>query len=105
MTYFMGLGRQFSDQEIEFHIDLSLMPVAQKQRPISLCLRDKVEEHLKELLEKDIEGPLDSTEPHEWVSNAMVTRKKESGQIRLNVDIRHVNLAIKPKTLCTTHRQ
>ena len=39
---------------------------------------------------------LDLTEPHEWVSNAMITGKKESGLIRLNVDMRHVNLAIKP---------
>ena len=36
------------------------MPVVQRQRPIPLGLRDKVEEHLKELLENDIiEGPLD----------------------------------------------
>ena len=73
------------------------MPVVQKQRPIPLGLWDKVEEHLKELLENDIiEGPLDSTEPHEWVSNAMITRKKEGEQICLNVDMRHVNLALKP---------
>ena len=101
---FHGIGK-FSDQEIEFHIDPSIMPVVQKQRPMPLGLQDKVEEHLKELLENDIiEGPLDSTEPHEWVSNAMITPKKESGQIRLNVDMRHVNLAIKP-THCTTHCQ
>ena len=43
---------------------------------------------LKELIENDIiEGPLDSTESHEWVSNAMITHKKESGQIYLNVDM------------------
>ena len=91
---FHGIGK-FS--EIEFHIDPSVMPAAQKQRPIPLGLRNKVEEHLKELLRNDIiEGLLDSTEPHEWVSNAMITRKKESGHIRLNVDMRHVNLAIKP---------
>ena len=93
---FHGIGK-FSDQEIEFDVDPSVMPVVQKQRPIPLGLQDKVEEHLKELLENDIiEGPLDSTEPHEWVSNAMITRKKESGQIPLNVDMRYVNLAIKP---------
>ena len=93
---FHGIGK-FSDQEIEFHIDPSVMPVLQKQRPIPLGLRDKVEEHLKELLENDIiEGPLDSSEPHEWVSNAMITRKKEGGHICLNVDMRHVNFAIKP---------
>ena len=70
-----------------------------KQQPISLSLQDKVEKHLKESLENDItEGPLDSSVPHEWVnvSNAMITRIKESGQIRLNVDMQHVNIAIKP---------
>ena len=64
------------------------MPVVQKQRPIPLGLQDKVEEHLKELLENDIiEGPLDSSEPYEWVSNAMITRKKERSQICSNVDM------------------
>ena len=64
---FHGIGK-FSGQEIEFHIDPSFTPVVQRQRPIPLGLRDKVEEHLKELLENDIiEGPLDSTEPHQWV--------------------------------------
>ena len=81
---FHGIGK-FSDQGIEFHIDPSVTPVVQKQRPIPLNLRDKVLEHLKELLENDIiEGPLDSSEPHEWVSNAMITRKKEGGQIRFS---------------------
>ena len=93
---FHGIEK-FRNQEIEFQIDPSVMPVVQKQRPIPLGLRDKIEEHLKELLENDIiEGSLDSSEPHEWVSNAMITRKKEGEQIRLNVDMRHVNLAIKP---------
>ena len=42
------------------------MPVVQKQRPIPLGLPDKVEEHLKELLENDIiGGPLDLSEPCE----------------------------------------
>ena len=54
-----GIGK-FSDQETEFHIDPNVRPVVQKQLPISLGLPDKVEEHLKELLENDItEGPLD----------------------------------------------
>ena len=34
---FHGIGK-FSDQEIEFHIDLSVRPVLQKQRPIPLGL-------------------------------------------------------------------
>ena len=46
---FHGIGK-FSDQEIEFHIDPSDMPVVQKQRTIPLDLQDKVEEHLKELI-------------------------------------------------------
>ena len=46
---FHGTGK-FSDQEI----DPTFTPVVQKQRPIPLSLRDKVEEHLKELLENDI---------------------------------------------------
>ena len=50
---FHGIGK-FSNQEVEFHIDPSVMPVVQKQRPIPLGLRGKVEEHLKELLENDI---------------------------------------------------
>ena len=90
---FKGIG-QFSEEEVDFHIDHKVKPVVQKERLIPLGLRDKVSKHLEELKADDvIEGPLDSTEPHEWVSNVRLTRKSD-GQIRMNLDMRHANTAI-----------
>ena len=35
----------------------------------------------------------------EWLSNVVVTEKKDSGQIRMNIDMRHANVAIKESHL------
>jgi len=48
-----------------------------------------------ELKENDvIEGLLDPNENMDWISNVVVTQKA-NGQIRMNLDMRHANLAIK----------
>ena len=94
---FHGVG-SFNGEEIEFKIDESVTPVVQRNRPIALAYRERVEEHIKELIDNDIiEGPLDSTEPLEWVSNVVITGKKwgDGSNIRLNVDMRDANKAIK----------
>ena len=41
-----------------------------------------------------IKGPLDPAEPMDWISNVVVTEKRDTGKIRMNIDLRHVNLAI-----------
>ena len=49
-----------------------------------------------ELKKNDIiEGPLEPAEPIEWISNIVVTEKKDTGKIWMNIDLRHANIAIK----------
>ena len=92
---FQGIGK-FSDQEIRFNVDPTVKPVVQRERPVPLGYRPRLSEHLKELRDNDvIEGPLDSTVPHDWVSNVIITEKKSTGKIRMNVDMRHANIAIR----------
>ena len=81
---------------MDFIIDSSVRPVVQRERPVPLAYRERLSNHLAELKENDIiEGPLDPTEQIDWISNIVVTEKKNSGKIRMNIDLRHVNVAIK----------
>ena len=73
---FHGVG-SFNGDEIKSKIDPDAVPVVQKARPIPLAYREKIEKHLKELKDNDIiEGPLDSDEPLEWLSNIVITNQK-----------------------------
>lgn len=88
---FHGVGL-FKREEIKFEIDESVTPVVHRNRPIALAYRERVEKHIKELIDNDIiegQGSLDSTEPLEWVSNGVITGKKwrDGSNIRLNVDV------------------
>ena len=88
--------RKFSDLEIRFNVDPTVKPVVQRERPVPLGYRPRLSEHLKELKDNDvIEGPLDSTVPHDWVSSVIITEKKSTGKIHMNVDMRHANIAIR----------
>ena len=92
---FKGIGK-FADQEVKFQVDTNVRPIAQKERQIPLGYRDRLEKHLKELKDYDvIEALLKGGEPHDWVSNVIITEKKNTGQIRMTVDMRHANTAIK----------
>ena len=93
-TLFEGIGK-FNKSEINFDIDESIKPTVQKERPIPFAFRKQVSDHLKELRDNDIiEGPLDPSVNLDWISKVVIT-KKPSGQIRMNLDMRHANLAIK----------
>lgn len=88
---FHGVGL-FKREEIKFEIDESVTPVVHRNRPIALAYRERVEKHIKELIDNDIiegQGSLDSTEPLEWVSNGVITGKmwRDGSNIRLNVDV------------------
>ena len=50
---FQGLGK-LKDREIKFHIDESVVPVAQSPRRIPFHLRDKVEKELERLEKMDV---------------------------------------------------
>lgn len=88
---FNGIGK-LKDREITLHIDDSIPPVAQPHRRIPFHLREKVEKEILRLEELDIIEKVDG--PTEWVSPIVVAPKK-TGEIRICVDMRQANRAIK----------
>ena len=79
----------------KLYIDKNVAPVAQRLRRYPLNLRNKINEELEKLLSKDFIEPVDK--PSEWISNLVITPKKD-GSVRLCLDARMPNKAIKRKT-------
>ena len=87
---FKGAGK-LKGFQAKLHFDESVKPVAQKLRPPSYGLRDKIEQKLEELMDCDFIEPVKGPTP--WVSPVVVVPKR-SGDIRLCVDMRKANEAI-----------
>ena len=85
-----GVGK-LKGYSAKLHVDETVKPVAQKQRPIPFGLRGKVEAKLDELVSADIIEPVEGPTP--WVSPVVVV-PKPGGDIRLCVDMRKANEAI-----------
>ena len=85
-------GGLLKGYEHKIYIDHTVKPVAQRLRRYPYQLRDKINKELDRLFELDfiekVEGPA------EWISNMVVAPKKD-GSIRLCLDARAVNTAIK----------
>lgn len=89
---FTGLGK-LKNVKIKLHIDKSVPPVAQKHRRIPFHVRKQ----LKEQIEKDVKnGVIEKVEgPTPWVSPLVIVPKKQPGAVRVCVDMRRPNEAIK----------
>lgn len=81
--------------KIHIPIDKSVQPVVQRFRRLPFATLERVEDKLKELLAKDIIEKV--SEPSRWVS-PMVVVIKDSGDIRLCIDMRQVNKAVLRET-------
>ncbi|XP_055628651.1 uncharacterized protein LOC129770061 isoform X2 [Toxorhynchites rutilus septentrionalis] len=81
--------------KIHIPVDMSVEPVAQRFRRLPFATLQRVDGKLKELLSKDIIERV--VEPSRWVS-PMVVVVKDSGDIRLCIDMRKVNKAILRET-------
>ena len=90
---FTGIGKL---NKYRYHIqaDMSVSPVAIPHRRIPFHMRDKVVQELDRLLECDIIEKVENT-PTPWVSPITVVPKRNSEAIRICVDMRNVNTAIK----------
>ena len=86
-----GIGK-LKDFQLKIPIDPEIQPVAQKMRRIPYHLRDKLTEKLEELVELDIIERVEG--PSSWVSPVVVV-PKSSGDIRLCIDMRQANTAVK----------
>ena len=88
---FNGIGR-LKDVEVQLHIDSTVEPVAQRARRIPFHIRKKVETELSNLEQQGIIERADGPTP--WVSPLVVAPKKDGG-VRICVDMRMANRAIK----------
>ncbi|XP_037970244.2 uncharacterized protein K02A2.6-like [Plutella xylostella] len=82
---------KFKDVLVTIPIDETVKPVIQPYRRIPIPLEEKVEMKLNELLKKDIIEVVKG--PSNWIS-PIVPVLKETGEIRLCVDMRRANAAI-----------
>ena len=82
------------DFELTLHIDKSVSPAEQPSRKISYNLKQKLLEKLIEIEENDV---IEKIEGHAtWVSPLVIVPKCD-GNIRIIVDMRVTNQAIKRK--------
>uniref|UniRef100_A0A8D8CKC9 Uncharacterized protein K02A2.6 n=2 Tax=Culex pipiens TaxID=7175 RepID=A0A8D8CKC9_CULPI len=76
-------------------IDKEVQPVQQPYRRPPIALEEKIKHKLESLLEQDIIEPVKG--PSAWVS-PMVPVIKDSGEIRLCIDMRQANQAVRRET-------
>ncbi|CAC5397235.1 unnamed protein product [Mytilus coruscus] len=89
---FTGVGKLKSFQ-LQIPIDPDVEPVIQPMRRVPFNLRDKLAKKLDELLDLDIIEHVN--EPSQWVSPVVVVPKRSGDDIRLCVDMRQSNTAVK----------
>lgn len=92
-TVFNNTIGKLKDYEVKLHIDKSIPPVAQRERRIPFALREKVNKELEKLERAGIIEDV-TDEPTPWL-NPLVIVPKSDGTIRLCVDMRCANKAIK----------
>ena len=85
-----GLGR--FEGKVKLEIDPSIQPVRMPARKLPLALKGKVKEHIHQLVDKKVLIPVST--PTDWTSS-MVIVKKNNGKIRLCIDPKPLNNALK----------
>ena len=81
-------------EQIKLNIDQPQSPKAQPQKRIPYHVRDKIESALDELENNDIIKRVPENQPTPWVFPIVVVLKKD-GNVRICVDMRLANEAIK----------
>ena len=81
-------------EEYEYHItvDPSVKPVVHPPRRVPLELKERLREQLNEMKEKGIISEV--TQPTDWV-NSIVVKEKPNGKLRICLDPRDLNNALK----------
>lgn len=82
--------------QVSIPIDVSVAPIAQPYRRVPIPILEKVNTKLDELIEDDIIEQVDAVNA-DWIS-PLVIIPKENGDIRMCVDMRRANEAIKPES-------
>ena len=90
---FSGLGK-LKGVKVKLNVDPDAKGAVQKQRRISLPLKDKFDQILNKWEEMDIIEDV-GDEPTDWCSNVVLTPKKDGENIRASLDITDANKYIK----------
>ena len=93
---FSGLGK-LRRVKVKLHVDADGKSAMQKQRRISLPLKDKFDEILDKWEEMDIIEDV-GNKPTKWCSNVVLTPKEDGENIRANLDITDANKYIERTT-------
>ena len=88
---FSGIGT-FEDYMYHIELDSKVKPIEHPPRRIALSLQPKLETELDEIVKQGIIVPVD--EPADWV-NSLVVREKPNGSLRICLDPKDLNKAIK----------
>ena len=87
---FTGLGRLEKPYHIE--VDPTVTPVVNPPRTIPAALRDRVKTELEDMEKRGVIRRVE--EPTDWVSSMAIVEKPD-GSLRICLDPRHLNKAIK----------
>ena len=88
-----GIGKHKNIQ-IKLIVDENVKPVTQKNHRIPYHFRDKVKQEIKRLLDADVIEKVPADQHTTWLSPVVIV-PKESGEIRLCIDMRYPNTAVK----------
>ena len=94
-SIFKGTGT-LRDHKVKFYIDEDVPPVYQPARPIPFHLRTKMDRELEKMENEDVIEEHHGPAP--WVSNVVLTPKDDGG-IRVTIDMRQANKAIRKTNL------
>ena len=89
---FKGLGKLPGTYHIT--IDPSVNPVVHPPRRVPHALKEKLQEELERMEKDEIIVKVSNNEPSDWV-NSLVTVLKPNGQVRVCIDPKDLNRAIK----------
>ena len=92
-----GIGT-LKDYQVKFCEDPSVKPVITPPRPTMYHLEERVQQELQRMINNDIIEEHPRTEPAPWIS-APVFAPKSNGAIRITMDSRNVNKAIRANNL------
>ena len=82
---------------IKIQIHKEAVPVIQPGRRIPLHYMDRLKVELEKMKDEDIiEGPIEIEEPGTFISNLVITDKKDTDRIRVTLDCQAVNKVIYP---------
>lgn len=90
-SVFSGLG--CLDQPYHIDIDPSVTPVVNPTRKVPAALREKLKETLQDMEQKGVIRKVDH--PTDWVNSLVIVEKPKTGKLRICLDPRHLNTAIR----------